>query len=265
MPLKIVKPKAWPIDPLVRKLTPQKIERDVTEYLKLLDLKSPESRVHEFLANHTYFFNCILRLYGCSPIYSKVKLGAQYEVDFAFFDSGSFGPEWYLIEIEAPSKRMFTKAGDPSADLTHAIQQVRDWHTWVHDNADYARKLMPHIEYPLGYIFMGRRKDLTSKAKKRLRRLAHDHRMILRIHTLDWFEGAARSVKDLVRDGKGGSWPVPMSAFSHNDLAVGRPEMAKEFLKDPAVYSTLEFVRGLRINEREHSYLSLAEYREDEA
>ena len=221
MTINCKKPDPFPIDPLVRALTVEIVERDIKEYQYLLDSISSEQLVHEFLARHSYFFNGILRLYGASPMYSKVKLGAEYELDFACFDTGSFGSEWYLIEIEAPAKKMFTKAGDPTADLTHAIQQVRDWHAWIHENLDYARKLMPLIEYPLGYVFIGRRSDLTEETKKKLRRLAHDHRMFMRIHTLDWLSGAAHSVKYLLRNGDGGTWPVPMCAFSHRELAMG--------------------------------------------
>jgi hypothetical protein len=265
MSLKFEKPEPLPVDPLVAALTEAQIEADIAAYLELLDREAPESEVHDFLANHSYFFNCILRMYGVSPIYSKVRLGSQYEVDFAFFDTGSFGPEWCLVEIEAPSKRMFTLAGDPTADLTHGIQQVRDWHTWIHDNLDYVRKLMPQIEYPLGYVFIGRRSHLTPETMKKLRRLAHDHRMTTRIHTLDWFEGAARSVRSLVRAGQGGTWPVPMRAMSHADFAAGRPDMAREWLSDPRVARDRDFGRELVLNQRKYSYLNLAEYQENEA
>ena len=61
---------------------------------------------------------------------------------------------------------MFTKSGDPTSDLTHAIQQVRDWHTWIHVNVDYARKLMPLIEYRLGFVFIGRRSHLTNASNR---------------------------------------------------------------------------------------------------
>lgn len=264
MSLKFEEPKSLPVDPRVAALTKEQIEADVAVYLDLLDQKASESDVHDFLANHSYFFNGILRMYGVSPVYSKVQLGSEYVTDFAFFDTGSFGPEWHLVEIEAPSKRMFTLAGGQTADLTHAIQQVRDWHTWIHDNLDFARKLMLHVEYPLGYVFIGRRSDLTQDTRKKLRRLAHDHRMTTRIHTLDWFEGAARSVLNLIRAGEGGTWPVPMRALSHADLAAGKPDMAREWLSRQQVMSTHVFGGGLVLNEREYSYLNLAEYQVDE-
>lgn len=263
MSLNFEKPEPLLVDPLVKALTEAQIEVDIAAYVDLLDREASEGAVHEFLAEHTYFFNVILRLYGVSPVYSKVRLGSQYEVDFAFFDTGSFGPEWYLIEIEAPSKKMFTKGGDPTAEFTHAIQQIRDWHSWIHENLDFARKLMPQIEYPLAYLFIGRRLHLTPETSTKLRRLAHDHRMTMRIHTLDWFEGAARSVRNLVRDGDGGTWPVPMHALSHADLAGGLPEMARRWLSDPRVADAREFGRELLLNQRKYSYLNLAEYGEN--
>jgi len=194
-----------------------------------------------------------------------VNLGAQYEVDFAFFDLTSFGAEWNLIEIEAPSQRMFTKGGNPTAPLTHAIQQVRDWQAWVHENLDYARKLMPKIEYPMGHVFIGRRADLTLAARRKLRRLAYEHPSFLHIHTLDWFAGAAHSVKDLLR-GTPGNWAVPMQALSHADLAAGKPVPALKALRRfPNRLRDLEDDRDLLLTQREHSYLNLAEYAEDDS
>lgn len=260
MAIKVEKPEPLPVDPMVRTLTEDKIDEDIATYVRMLDQEASESDVHDFLAKHSYFFNSILRMYGVSPLYSKVRLGSQYEIDFAFFDTGSFGPEWHLVEIEAPSKRMFTKTGDPTASLTHAIQQIRDWHDWVHENLDFARKLMPHIEYPLGYVFIGRRSHLIPDTMKKLRRLAHDHRMTTRIHTLDWFENAARSVKDLVRAGNGGTWPVPMCAMSHADLAAGRPDMAWEWLNNPHAANNRDYYRQLLLSERKYFYLNLTEY-----
>jgi hypothetical protein len=263
MKIEFKKPDHFPIDPLVKALTVDKVDQDIKEYERLLDQRCSEQDVHEFLSTHSYFFNGILRLYGASPIYSKIRLGSEYEVDFACFDTGSFGPEWYLIEIESPSKKMFTKSGDPTSGLTHAIQQIRNWHTWIRENLDYTRKLMPLIEYPLGYVFIGRHSHLTQKTKTKLRRLAHDHRMFMRIHTLDWLSGAARSVKYLLRAGDAGTWPVPMNALSHLDLAGGKPDMAREWLNSPSTAYALDFFQELMLNQRKYSYLSVAEYRED--
>ena len=72
------------IDPLVKSLTEDRLDNDIVEYRALLDANVPEERIHNFLSNHTYFFNGVIRLFGSCPVYSKVKLGHNYEVDFAW-------------------------------------------------------------------------------------------------------------------------------------------------------------------------------------
>src|SRR5437588_1095783 len=212
------------IDPRDLALTEERQRSDINKFSRLLDIEADEQRIHKFLANHSYFFNRLIRLNGKSPLYSKVRLGNDYEVDFAFFDSGSVGPEWHLVEIERATVSLFTRSGNPSAALTHAIQQIQNWQSWVHDNLDYARQLMPLIEYPLGCIFMGRRSDITQDDQKRLRHLLYTHRQSLEIHTLDWFIDSARSVW---REG----WRIPNKALSHSDLKRGLPEEARRYIR----------------------------------
>jgi hypothetical protein len=239
------------VDPLVAGLTPEIISGEIDAFQSLLDLNFPEENIHGFLATHSYFFNSILRMYGVSPLYSKVRLGSTYEVDFAWFDTGSYGPEWRLAEIEAPGFKMFTKSGEPSARLTHALQQIRDWHTWIHQNLDFARKLMPSIEYPMAYLFVGRRSELTDVTRNRLRRIAYENRMSVEIHTLDWFLSAARSTLTLVGP-RGGAWPAPMQALTHADLAAGLPPPAKEWIGLPMIQTMLDHFREFRLQERDH-------------
>lgn len=221
-----------PFDPLVEALSLTQIQKDVKKYQKLLDGTSTEHDIHEFLANHSYFFNTLIRLYGVSPLYSKIKLGSNFEVDFAYFDTSSYGPEWELVEIESPKQKLFKKNGDPTAALTHAIRQLEEWHSWIHENLDYARKLMPYIEYPMGYIFMGRRKDLTIEDAKRLKRLNFTYRKSVEIHTLDYFTSGAQSVINIVEKENQGDWPLAMKALSHSDLAAGLPRYAQTFLEN---------------------------------
>ena len=75
------------IDPLVAALTPDVIQDQIRTFESLLAANSIEESVHAFLATHSYFFNSILRMFGVSPLYSKVRLGSTYEVDFAWFDT----------------------------------------------------------------------------------------------------------------------------------------------------------------------------------
>lgn len=50
--------------------------------------------------------------------------------DFVWFSTNSMEFTPISIEIEAPTKRWFTKSKQPTADLNHSIQQLRDWKIW---------------------------------------------------------------------------------------------------------------------------------------
>jgi hypothetical protein len=239
------------VDPKVAQLTRPLLEQEIREYRALLDAKAPEAAVHGFLAERSYFFNGELRLStGASPLYSKIRLGSEYELDFAWFDTGSSGAEWRFVELEAPSRQMFRKSGEPSYWLNHALQQVRDWNSWVHQNLAYARKLMPYVDYPLSYVVVGRRKELTSTNAERLKRLCYENRQFAAIHTLDWIAELATSAQALISP-EGGTWGIPARAYSDVDLRQKRPSGAFAWLGGP--FQTMVAKRGLRerIKERE--------------
>lgn len=208
-------------------LTLKQIESDISEYRALLDSRVRENKVQEFLASHSYFFHSLLIdvLYPY-PVFSKVRLGNEYETDFAGVIFSSFGSEWRLAEIESPVQRMFTAGGDPSAPLNHAIQQVRNWIRWCEDNISFVQKLMPGLKYPLGLVFCGRRSELTPATQDKLRQLNHNTEF--RVRTLDALVDGARAVEHFARNGSF-ELPIPMNALSHADL-MHLPERAREIL-----------------------------------
>ncbi len=120
------------------------------------------------------------------------KLGLQYVTDFLIADRHSAGYIWTAVELESPKAIMFTKSGDPSARLTHAIRQITDWRIWLERNRDYAAR--PRGEDGLGLtsisprlpglIIIGRESDLVSDTGARRMELAD--RMNIEIHTYDW-------------------------------------------------------------------------------
>jgi hypothetical protein len=227
-------------------LTVAKINSDIAEYEALLDSKASENAVHAFLASHSYFFNGFMALLSDSPLYSKIRLGSEYVTDFTWVLLTSFGPEWRLVEIEAPEHRIFRADGDFSAALNHAVQQVRDWVRWCEENISTARSLMPAIQYPMGFVFIGRQSELaTQSARDKLRQLNYQNRNYVQVRTLDSLAGAAASVKNLVTDYEDETreWelPIPMNALSHADLARGLPEEVREALRHPVRDRLLAF------------------------
>jgi hypothetical protein len=198
---------------------------EIAEYLQLLDEGAPEEKVQQFLEEHLSFWSGFMRDDTPCPLYAKVQLGSEYEVDFAFFDPSSDGPEWFLVEIERPGVGpMFLKNGDPSSKLMHAIHQVENWQEWVAANLPYAQQLMPQIDRPFGLVFFGRRSELqTKEARARLRALNHRNRDHLQVRTLD-------SLIDRARAGRA-PYSIPPRALSHSHLRKGLPPDAKAFLE----------------------------------
>ena len=139
----------------------------VDRLVSLVDEDVPESQLQSHLAAYPYLLS--QQFAHCHHIFPKVSLGNQYEVDFFCLDIPSSGEEWWGIELEAPSKNVITQAGRKTAQLEHALQQVRDWRAWVTENLSYARgnreknglglrNIQPRF---YGYVVIGRRRDYS--------------------------------------------------------------------------------------------------------
>lgn len=100
-------------------------------------------------------------------IFPKHKLGAEYEMDYAL---ERYSGVVDLVEIEASSLPIFTKAGDPSQYLTHAEQQVMDWLAWIERHSAYARESLPGLMAPIGYVVIGTSSGLAGELREKLHR-----------------------------------------------------------------------------------------------
>ncbi|MGB8414444.1 MAG: Shedu anti-phage system protein SduA domain-containing protein [Candidatus Binatus sp.] len=211
-------------------VTLEQIKSDISEYRSLLDSRVRENKVQEFLASHSYFFHTLLiDVVYPYPVFSKVRLGTEYETDFVGVIPSSFGPEWRLAEIESPKQCMFTDGGDPSAPLNHAIQQVRNWIRWCEDNISYAQRLMTGLKYPLGIVFCGRRSELTPATQDKLRQL--NRNPDIRIRTLDALIDGARAVEHFAKNGSV-ELDIPINTLSHVE-PEHLPEETRERLGYP--------------------------------
>jgi hypothetical protein len=112
----------------------------VVSWEKLLqDRDSTEHDYHKLIAGHPAFF--FLQLW---QVVSKPELGSEHQADFVLaFDQMSAGIHYRFIEIESPHAVAYTASGNPSARLTHAIQQVMDWKRWIKSNRSQYKKLFP--------------------------------------------------------------------------------------------------------------------------
>jgi len=139
----------------------------VEELASLVEADAPESALQSHLESYPYILS--LQFPHCHHVFPKVRLGNQYETDFFCLDIPSSGYEWCAVELETTQKKVITKAGRKTADLEHALQQVRDWRSWTTENLSYARGARVKSGLGLkdiqprfyGYVVIGRRKNYS--------------------------------------------------------------------------------------------------------
>lgn len=126
----------------------------------------------------------------------RKRLGSEFIPDFVIGEKSSIGYEWQLVELESPEAPLFTRAGDPSRQLNHALRQIDDWRGWLEKNRDYAAR--PLNQQGLGLtdisntatamILIGRREGLSAKDNARRRQMTA--RTGVQIHTYDYIADA---------------------------------------------------------------------------
>ncbi len=155
--------------------------------------------MQRFLEAHPCFLAQHLAGASGAWVIPQARLGSQHVTDFLIAEMDYGNLVWYAVELERPQSRIFTKNGDPSAALTHALGQIGDWRIWLSRNLDYAtrprcqsglglRDIEPQIE---GLVIMGREHDVDpGKTGARRQSLERAHQV--KIRTYDWLADQAR-------------------------------------------------------------------------
>ncbi len=99
-----------------------------------------------------------------SEIWSKPDFHGRLEADFLI---RRFDNKYVVVEIETPGKRLYT-AHQPTADLTHALQQARDYRTYLNDHLYEARQSFPgyHVDAEC-MVVLGREDELHDDVRRR--------------------------------------------------------------------------------------------------
>lgn len=92
-------------------------------------------------ANSFLFYELFSRKYGIQPIFHEVSFGGGFRCDFAWLNDSSDGPEWVLVEVEKPKMRLFNTNGEPTAELNHAIEQVKSWRRYFNENPSEKKRI----------------------------------------------------------------------------------------------------------------------------
>lgn len=165
---------------------------DIDVLREALDTAKREEDIQQFLQDNPKFL--IQHLGGGHGrwIIPKQRLGSEHVTDFVVGEADSMGFHWTAVELESPLSKMFTKAGDPSATLNHAVRQIRDWRMWLARNQNYAAR--PRSDDGLGLtdidaevpglILMGRRATESRDTGRMRRQIGREAN--IQIHTFDF-------------------------------------------------------------------------------
>lgn len=173
--------------------------RTLQEFERLLSEARGERPLQAFLQCNPSILVQMLRPAPSGWVIPQKRLGDKHVTDFVLGHYNSLGHHWFAVELESPTATLFTKSGDPSTTLTHAIRQIQDWRSWLTNNLDYARRnrtdggleLKSIRPDPQGIIFIGRRSMLTPDTQARREQMSRELR--IDIHTFDHLFDTARS------------------------------------------------------------------------
>ena len=138
-----------------RMLVAEKASTIVDEFTAILANADKEEEVQRYLTEHPELIYA--DFIDCWP---KFKLGDDFETDYVFLVQGPGGPQYVLVEIERPSKRIFTKKGHFTAEFTQAKDQLLYWETWVTRNHPYLSTKLRGLFKPGFHLVMGRDQGL---------------------------------------------------------------------------------------------------------
>ncbi len=120
-------------------------KKDISEFRRLIEDRPTESKIQRKLEE-----NPIILVHAAmdgffdgaassrTSLFSKFQLGNEFETDFMFCYGTSMGISCTFVELERADVPLFTKKGDPSKYLTHALRQVMNWRAWLEDHRDFA-------------------------------------------------------------------------------------------------------------------------------
>jgi hypothetical protein len=160
------------------------------EEFKLL-LDGPEEPMHQFLRNHPE-----LIAPTSDRFWSKLRFGARVS-DFVFREPQN---DYELVELEAPVRELFRKDGQQREELTHAINQVADWISYIEDDRKRVEDelgLVGISTNPRSLIVIGRSDSLRPEDRRKLTTLQNQIPK-LRIMTYDDLLASARATLERI-------------------------------------------------------------------
>ncbi|MCW3788299.1 Shedu anti-phage system protein SduA domain-containing protein [Plebeiibacterium sediminum] len=161
--------------------------KEVEEQLQTAYDNNSETELLAILKNNSFlFYELYSRKYGIRPNFKEVAFGNKFRCDFAWLNDNSDGPEWVLLEVEKPSMKLFNKNGDPTADLNHAIEQVKSWDRYFSENPSEKARIFGAVSR-FRFVLVGGMQEEWQKEAAAKWRIQHNNESKIEIRSSDVF------------------------------------------------------------------------------
>ncbi len=167
------------------------------ERLDLAFSNNSELELLSVIKDNSFLFSDVYsRQWGIQPNFSEVSFGSLYRCDFCWLNDNSDGPEWVLVEIEKPKMKLFTKKWEPTAELNHAIEQVKSWDRYFQQNPAEKDRIFGSVSRFRLLLIAGSKEDWEAPEAK-IWRAHHNSESKIEIRSMDTlYKSLARFKED---------------------------------------------------------------------
>ena len=179
------------------------------EFEALLERTPGENEIQAFLEQNPIILS--QQLPHCHHVVPKPRLGSEYVPDFMLPEMNSGGTQWYLVELEPCFGSLVTTKGVFTERVRGAIQQIRDWRSWLSQNLDYASKPVPQHglglseiqNRPAAWIVAGRRSQITDRFNQLRQQVWENDLIEIKTYDrlLEWWKQRAEMWNDWDQNG----------------------------------------------------------------
>jgi len=185
-----------------------KVEAD----LKNVFDNDSETELLKVLKDNSFlFYHLYSRKGGIQPVFREISFGAKLRCDFAWLNDNSDGPEWVLMELEKPKMRIFNVDGKPTAELNAAIEQVKTWQRYFHENPSEKKRIFGAVAKFRFILVAGDKTDWDKEAALKWRSY-HNSTSDIELRTTDVFNRALQDYKNQ---------PEVFWSFEENPVSLG--------------------------------------------
>lgn len=171
-----------------------------------------ETALLEVLKDNSFLFYYLYsRKGGIQPVFREIIFGGRYRCDFAWLNDNSDGPEWVLMELEKPKMRIFNANGKPTSELNGALEQVKSWQRYFHENPAEKKRIFGAVA-KFRFILVAGDKKEWDKEKAMKWRTYHNSTSDIELRTTDVFSRALADYKKR---------PNEFWSFEENPVTLG--------------------------------------------